>query len=48
MHPHPLLMQKNAIIAMNAIQITIPIAWKIHHTPDPHHIGHHLLWLSTV
>jgi hypothetical protein len=48
MHPHPLLMQTNAMATMNAIQITIPTAGKIHQIPDPHHIVHHLLSLATV
>jgi hypothetical protein len=48
MHPPPLLLQRNAIIAMNVIQITIPITGKIHQNPDAHHIGHHLLLSVTV
>jgi hypothetical protein len=41
-------MQTNAMATMSAIQVTIPITGKIHQTPDPHHIGHHLLSLATV
>jgi hypothetical protein len=31
MHPHPLVMQKNAMVTMIARHSTNPIAGKIHH-----------------
>jgi len=47
MHPHPLLMQKTAIITHIARHITTPSAGQIHHK-GVSHIGHHLLLVSAV
>jgi hypothetical protein len=48
MRPHPLVMQKNAMATINMMQIAIPIAGTIIHSPVPHHITHRLPSSSTV
>ena len=47
MHPHPLVMQKNAMATINTMQMPIPIAGTIQN-PVPHHITHRLPSSSNV